>query len=384
MRESNRLNGLSAKSLGPGKHHDGRGLYLVKTAAERGKWILRLTIYGRRREMGLGPYPTISLQDARRKAEEARYAVLHDRDPIAERQNDTQHNRYLLQDVAELTLEARKAELKEDGKAGRWMSPLDLHVLPKLGRTPIAKLTQNDIAAVLRPIWHTKTETARKALNRLNLTLKHGAAMGLDVDIQAVTKARALLGTSKHTPKHVPAMAWQDVPEFYASLNDGSICHLALRLLILTGVRSKPLRHAHIDQIDEDVWTIPEDLMKGAEGKVSAFRVPLSKPAQKIAEEALQHSRDGHLFPSVRKGVISDATMAQLMKRRGLAARPHGFRSSLRTWLAEETNAPFEVSETILAHNVMNKVQRAYQRSDYLELRAELMGEWANYVVSKV
>jgi integrase len=96
----------------------------------------------------------------------------------------------------------------------------------------------------------------------------------------------------------------------------------------------------------------------------------------------LPFQRNGFLFPSVRQGVISDATMSRMMERRGLTERPHGFRTSLRVRLAEATDAPHELAETVLSHSVGNSVTRAYQRSDYLELRRALMEKWAEHVTS--
>jgi integrase len=142
------------------------------------------------------------------------------------------------------------------------------------------------------------------------------------------------------------------VPAFYATLCDGTVTHLALRLLILTGVRSGPLRFIREDQIDGDVWTIPGEAMKGRKGATADFRVPLSTEALAVIEEARRQARDGYLFPSIRKGVISDMTMAMLMQRTGMEARPHGFRSSLRDWIAEATETPHEVAETALGHMV--------------------------------
>ena len=120
--------------------------------------------------------------------------------------------------------------MKGDGMAGLWLSPLTLHVLPKLGRVPVTELDQRDIRDTLAPIWHTKADTARKAMNRLSIVLRHAAALGLDVDLQATEKARALLGKSRHQPKNIPAMDWRDVPDFYASLKEPTLAHLALRL----------------------------------------------------------------------------------------------------------------------------------------------------------
>lgn len=220
-------------------------------------------------------------------------------------------NLHLLKDIALDAFESRKAELKGDGKAGRWFSPLEIHVLPKLGKVPIADIDQVDIRDCLAPIWHVKAATSEKALGCLSICLQHAAALGLQVDLQAPAKARALLGRSRHRVENIPAMPWAKVPAFYASLNDGTVTHLALRLLILTGVRSGPLRFLHESQLDGDVWTVPAEAMKGRRDATEAFRVPLTPEALEVIEAAKPHTRDGFLFPSVRKGVISDATMSR-------------------------------------------------------------------------
>ena len=152
---------------------------------------------------------------------------------------------------------------------------------------------------------------------------------------------------------------------------------MCIRDSILTGLRSRPIRFARLDEIDGDVWTVPADNMKARVGKAQDFRVPLSEEAQRVIQLSLPYGRDGFLFPSARRGVISDATMARHMERKGLQARPHGFRSSLRTWLAEKTNAPHEVAEAVLAHITDNKVVRTYRQTDYLDQRRVLLERWA-------
>ena len=387
VRTRNRLTASQVRAATQGKYADGGGLWLHKRDDGGGQWFLRVTVHGRRREMGLGSLAEVSLKEAREAAEKQRSLVRQGVDPIRERQRQRREairNLHSLRDIALDAFESRKAELKDDGRAGRWLSPLEHHILPKLGGVPVAEITQIDIRDVLRPIWHEKADTARKALNRLSICLKHAAALGLDVDLQAPTKAQALLGKRNHTATHIPALPWQDVPTFYASLSDGSVTQMALRLLILTAVRSGPLRLLRLEHIDGNVWTIPGALMKGRKGATLDFRVPLSRAAQATIDAAKPFARDGFLFPSVRKGVISDATMARLMERRQMAARPHGFRSSFRDWVAETTNTPFEVAETCLQHSVGGSVERAYRRSDFLEQRREVMDQWAAFVTSKV
>lgn len=376
------LTAITVKSCPPGKHADGGGLWLHKREDGGAQWFLRVTVHGKRREMGLGSLQSISLKEAREAAEKWRAVVREGKDPIKERERLARaaaRSSNILRAVAEDSFESRKAELKGDGKAGRWFSPLELHVLPKLGKTPIEEIDQRDIKNVLAPIWHTKAEKAQKAMNRLNIVFRHAAALGLNVDLQATEKAKALLGKTRHVPKNIPAMHWRDVPDFYASLAEPTVTHLALRLLILTGLRSKPIRFARLDEMECDVWTVPAENMKSRKGAAKEFRVPLSDEALSVIELAKPHARDGYLFPSIRKGVISDATMARLMERRGLEARPHGFRSSLRTWLSEATDAPHEVAETVMAHVAGSTVERAYRRTDFLEQRRVLLARWAKF-----
>lgn len=351
-RLSNRLTALALRALPVGKHLDGGGLYLIKSDTEGGRWMLRYRQFGRRRDMGLGGWPAVGLAEARRRSDAARQQVRNGEDPIAARQSTRRAHLVLLRDVAKDCFEARKSDLRGDGMAGRWFSPLELHILPKLGSTPVTQISQVAIKDALQSLWREKPVTAAKALERLGIVLKHAAAMGLDTDLQATAKARLLLGKPRHQVQHIPAMPWAEVPAFYASLSEHSPTHLALKLLILTGVRSAPLRHARENQIDftNRVWTVPAEIMKGRVGSTSEFRVPLSIEAISVIETARELTSGGGFLFSNGTGAVSDMTLSMYMKRRRLDARPHGFRTSLRVWLAEQTDASREVAETILAH----------------------------------
>ncbi|UNF37699.1 integrase arm-type DNA-binding domain-containing protein [Bartonella krasnovii] len=383
----NRLNARAVATLGAGKYNDGAGLLLHKRKDGGAQWLYRYTIHGRRREMGLGALRNVSLKKARELANQWR-SVLHEgRDPIKERDKQKREaisNLHYLKDIALDAFESRKAELKDDGKAGDWFLPLRLYILPKLGCLPVSEITQTEIRNILTPIWHSKAATAEKALNRLNICLKHAAALGLDVDLQVTTKARALLGKQLHKTQNIPAMDWKDVPAFYQTLSKTiTMTHLALRLLILTGVRTRPLRYIHKDQIDGDIWTIPAENMKGKRDATTEFRVPLSTEALEILKQARLLSRNDFFFSATGRGPLGENCMSQYMQQIGLEARPHGFRSSLRNWLAETTDAPYEVAETILSHTVGGKVERAYRRTDYLEQRRVYMDKWAAYVTGQ-
>ncbi|MBR1209466.1 site-specific integrase [Bradyrhizobium sp. JYMT SZCCT0180] len=386
-----KLSAVMVRQAPAGKYGDGGGLWLCKGSKDAGSWVLRVAVHGRLRHMGLGSISDVGLKEARDAAEKWRATVRAGNDPIKVRERakrEAARNLHMLKDVADDFFEGYKARLKGDGTAGRWFSPLTLHVLPRLGKVPVANLDQVDIRDTLRPLRDTKPETMRKALNRLNLVVRHAAALGLDVDTRIIDKARALIGSGNSKAGKIPAMAWQDVPAFYASLNDGSVTHLALRLLILTGVRSAPLRFIREDQITRekidgheiDIWTVPAEAMKGRKGQTEAFRVPLSAEAMNVIEQAKRLARGGYLFPNVTgKGVASDMTLSMFMRRAKLEARPHGFRSSLRDWLAEATDAPHEVAETILQHVAGSKVTRAYRRTDFIEQRRALMERWADH-----
>lgn len=202
-----KLSSAKVRTAPPGKYSDGGGLWLVKRVDGGAQWVLRLTVHGRRREMGIGSLQAVTLKEARVAAEKWRAVVRDGKDPIKERDRQKRlaaRGDHTLTSVAVEAFEARKAQLKGDGKAGRWFSPLELHVLPKIGKVPVEEVDQQDIKNTLAPIWHEKAETARKAMNRLNIALGHAAAMGLNVDLQATTKAKALLGKTRHKPKNIP------------------------------------------------------------------------------------------------------------------------------------------------------------------------------------
>ena len=374
----NALNQLKAKNLDAGKYADGQGLWLIKRSKLAGKWQLRLSVNGKRREMGLGRWPDVSIAEAREQAAKARKTLREGLDPIAERQKD----KYVPPSVTvtqaiESCFEARKNDLKGGGKAGRWMSPLLHHIQPKLGKLPIVDIEQHRLKITLEPIWNTKPVTAARALSRFNLVLKHAIAMGLEVDLLAPTKARVLLGAQKHKVEHIPALSYRETPAFYSWLcsKQGSSA-LALRFLMLTAARTSEVRLASFEEIEGYIWTIPAERTKT--GK--EHRVPLTKEAIRIVETARAQTNGQHLFTSKSGKPLSDMAMAMLMRKNEYTARPHGFRASFRTWVEEQTETPFEVKEAALGHMVDTGVIGAYQRSDRLEKRRILMDKWSSYL----
>jgi integrase len=378
MTTSNVLTQMKARSLGPGKHFDGQGLMLVKSHKDAGKWMLRLVIEGKRREMGMGRWPDVSIAEARESAARARKTLRTGTDPVAERQKTMRKaQRMSVADAVQGCFEARQAQLKGNGKAGRWLSPLKTHVLPRIGTMAIEDIDQHELKRILEPIWHTKPDTARKAMNRINLTLRHAAALDLDVDLQAVMKAQALLGKRRHNVQHIPSLPYAEAPTFYRHL-----CNLtfpsafALRFLMLTVARTSEVRLATNSEIVGDVWTIPAERTKtGCEHKV-----PLTEEVLRVIDALPAVAGSPFLFTTDNGKPLSDMAMSSLMKREEMTARPHGFRSTFRTWAEERTDASFEVKETVLGHRVGNEVERAYQRSDLLAKRHVLLQTWTTYL----
>lgn len=375
----NTLNQMKAKNLSAGKYADGHGLWLVKRSKTAGKWVQRLSVHGRRREMGLGPWPEVSIAEARARAEGARKMLRDGTDPIIEREKAKASARKItVAEAIDGCFKARQAELKNDGEAGRWMSPLNVHVIPKIGRYPIEDVNQHILKELLGPIWHDKPEAAAKALNRVNLTLKHAAALGLDVDLQATMKARALLGKQRHEVTHIPSMPYTEAPAFYQWLKTKpGMAPLALCFLILTVARTSEVRFARFDEIEGDVWTLSAQRTKS--GK--PHRIPLTDEAVQVVQTARKTTDGDHLFTAHRGKPLSDAAMSTFMKREGYEDRPHGFRATFRTWAEEVADAPHEVKEACLGHNVDDSVVRAYQRSDRLELRRQLLEKWTKNLI---
>ena len=376
----NVLNQMKAKNLGRGKYSDGQGLWLVKRDKDAGKWILRVVIGGKRREMGLGRWPDVSIAEARERAATARRTQRDGADPIQERAKSTRVvTRLTLKEAIDGCYKAKQAELKNDGTAGRWMSPLSSLIIPKLGTMPVEDIDQHALVETLGPIWHDKPEAARKALNRVNLTLKHAVALGLNVDLQAPMKAKALMGKQRHVVTHIPSMPYHNAPAFYKWLKtQDAVSALALRFLMLTVARTSEVRLATFDEIDGDVWTLtPNRTKTGRE-----HRVPLTDEALAVVGRCRELSPNEYLFPALKEKPISDMAMSTFMKREGYDVRPHGFRATFRTWSEEQTDTSFEVKEAVLGHVVDTGVVGAYQRSDRLEKRKKILTEWGELLIS--
>ena len=390
----NQLSLLQVKHLtAPGSYTDGGGLMLKVHESGGRQWLLRLTIDGKRRNMGLGGYPAVGLARARRLAQEMRAAVKEGRDPIAERKAIAAERAAApppptiptFADVANTVIELRAPTWTSERHATQWREALRIHALPTLGDKQIDAITTADVLSVLAPIWHEKAETATRLRQRMATIFGYAVAVGWRADNPANGDIRAALPRRPRRKRHHPALPYAEVPAALAAVEASpsrEVTKLAFIFLVLTAARAGEVRGATWDEIDLDAatWTVPSSRMKARR----EHRLPLSRQALAVLDRARAlGSGEGLTFPSNRRnsGELSNMAFSMAMRRCGLDAVPHGFRSSFRDWTLEQTATPWAVAEAALAHVLGDSVASAYARSDLFERRRQLMQEWADFAL---
>lgn len=386
----------------PGLYADGQGLYLQITPAGVKSWTFRYVSpngpqKGKRRDMGLGPIKLLGLAAARDKVRELRAQVRDGIDPLEEHkvQQATQ-----TPTVAQVQEEAPKGTtFKECGDAyvkamrpgwknakhaDQWISTLETYAYPILGELPVDSIDINLVLKVLEPIWIGKTETASRLRGRIEAILDYARVRGYRTgENPARWKGHLdhILPATGDVAKvqHHPSLPYTQMPEFWPKLQaqDG-LSARALELCILTATRTADVLGARWSEFDLDnrVWEIPGLRMKAG----ADHRIPLSGPAQALLRKLAAIRRGDYVFPGQQANrPLSSMAMAMVLRRMKLDVTPHGFRSTFRTWIAEQTNFPHEVAEAALAHTQGDKVVAAYQRGDLFAKRAKLMEEWAAF-----
>ena len=379
-----RLTATRIRSLKtPGMHGDGGGLYLKVSRAGARSWIQRVTVAGRRRDLGLGRFPDVGLAQAREAAARNRSLIASGGDPLAEKRRAAIPT---FREAAQRTFEANKPRWRNGKHTATWWQSLERHAFPILGDMPVDQIGREDVLQVLTPIWGVRMETARRVRQRIRAILKWSMAHG---HIDHNVAGEAIDGALPPMPKvknHLRALPYAEVGELIEAVQQSQASLAAkwcLEFLILTTTRSGEARGARWSEIDLDaaMWVIPGERMKSH----AEHRVPLSSRALAILEEARTiDDGSGLVFPSpTRPGKpMSDMTLTALLRRLKVADRAtvHGFRSAFRDWSAECTHAPHAVMELSLAHAVGNAVEAAYARSDLFERRRSLMDQWAAYL----
>ena len=374
-----------------GFYADGGGLYLQVSPSGSKSWVYRFTLDKRKRDMGLGPYPLISLAEARLEAEKCRRLRYEGVDPIELRREERQQSRIAavkavtFKHCAEQYVRLNSPGWRNPRQAKQWASSLEAYVFPVFGDLPVETIDIGMVLKALEPIWHTKAETASRVRGRIESVLDWARAReyrdgenparwkgNLDKILPARSKVAKVV--------HHPAMPYMEVPDFLANLRKReSMSALGLQLVILTACRTGEIIKAEWDEIDFDkrLWTVPATHMKS--GRV--HRVPLSAPAMTILKDLKEHSRNSFVLPGNSiKGGASNMIFLTFLKRLGRSdITPHGFRSSFRDWCAEKTSYHGEVAEMALSHAVGDRVEAAYRRGDMFEKRRQLMDDWAAY-----
>jgi integrase len=387
------------KAKGPAVLHDGGGLYLRVSGTGAKSWVFRFQLDGKRRDMGLGPYPDISLAEAREKAMAHRRQRHDGTDPLEARRARRQAERaavakgWTFREVAEEFIGRNEAGWRNKKHRQQWRNTLATYVYPTLGDLSVAALDTGLVVQVLDPIWATKPETACRVRGRIEAVLDAATVRGFRQgpnpaqwkgNLAHILPARAKV----RKVEHHAALPFDATPEFLTDLRGrAGMAARALEFAILTAARTGEalgMRWREVD-LDAKVWTIPGARMKAGR----EHRVPLSDAALAVLDKVLPLAltKDGKpdtsapVFPGPRRALpMSNMTMLMLlrrMKRGDLTA--HGFRSTFSDWAAERTAYPREVVEMALAHTIENRVEAAYRRGDLFEKRRQLMADWARF-----
>jgi integrase len=384
------LNRLSAQFCArirqSGKYADGGNLYLIVNGVHSKSWAFLYSLGGRRREVGLGGLRSVSLARARELAALARSDVGEGRDPKARR---GRRHVVTFGEAADQLLEDISPTWTSAKHRRQWQRSLAVEAAA-LRSAPVDAITTDMVLAALQPQWLSHPVSAARLRLRIEKVLDYAKARGWRSSSENPARWRGhlqfLLARVPRARPHHAALAYRDIPEFWAQLvavdTGGS---RALRFLILTAARAGEALGARWQEIDLDaaVWEVPAGRMKGRR----AHRVPLSEPALVILRELFDLRTGAYVFPSPHRHgqPIGGSVLVHVLRRPPLSLRitVHGFRSSFRDWCGDCTSYSREVAEAALAHTVGNQVERAYRRGDSFDQRRQLMDSWSAYVTGE-
>ena len=380
-----RLTVKTVEAAEPGRYSDGGGLGLMLLVKDTGSrfWVQRLTIRGRRHDIGLGSFPLVGLAAARDQALENKRAAQRGEDPLADKRRAKVEfaKRKTFAEAAQLACDELASGWKSQKEPKAFMSSLKTHIVPHFGLMDVGEVTSAEIRRAVLKCRKKAPNLATKVQHRVLTVFKFAVAEGLRADNPATAEALALPKAEKYT-KNNRALPYSEVTRAMETVKASAAwasTKLALEFAVLTATRSGEVRGARWDEIDlaTATWIIPSVRMKmGREHKV-----PLSSAAVAVLHQAdAQRDGGGLVFPSVMGRELSDSTLSKLLRELGVASTVHGFRASFRTWAQEQTNVPEEVAEAALAHVKGDKTVAAYARSNLLDKRRGLMNAWAAYL----
>lgn len=392
----------------PGDYLDGRGLYLQVRNETSKSWLLKFSLRKRAREMGLGSAFDFSLADAREKRDALRKLVKQGIDPIEQRKAEEAEQArerakaITFKDACARYIAANRAGWKNVKHAGQWEATLKTYAYPVIGALPVQSIDTTLVMKVLDPIWSTKSETASRVRGRIETVIDTAKARG---EYQGENPARWKGHLETLLPKRSkvrkvrnhPALAYGELPAFLKDLRGREgIAAAALEFQVLTVVRPGNVLAARWSEIDRagKVWTIPAEQMKGEKGAEKEHKVALSDAALAVLDRMEKIKNGGEfIFYSPGSGrPLSDAATGAVIDRMSETRLwldpsskrrivPHGFRSTFRDWAAERGYAD-PVAEAVLAHAVPDAVIAAYKRTTFVEMRKNMLMDWATYAGS--
>ncbi|MEM9739130.1 MAG: integrase arm-type DNA-binding domain-containing protein [Pseudomonadota bacterium] len=386
-------NKLTVRAVGslntPGMHSDGGGLYLKVLGSGARSWIFRYRRAGRRRDMGLGPWPTVSLKDARIMAQEASALLMTGADPILKRNaklTDEAAKRWTFGAYADDYVASLEGSYKSEKHFKQWKRSVE-ELAASLRSIPLAEVTNEDVLACLKTHWKVRHATARRLRGRLERIFDAARAQGL---YRGENPARwkghleSLLPVMpKSARRRHAAMDYQDAPDFMVRLKKRtSLSARLLEFVVLTGTRTSEGRLAEWNEFDFDAaeWRIPMLRMKGSEEHI----VPLSPQAIDLLERIREYQINQFVFPGRKPNQpLSHGACLRVLRQLGETDTTHGFRSTFRDFAGDKTETPREIAEAALSHKVGNDVEQAYRRKTALERRRVLMCQWADFLLPR-
>ena len=369
-----------------------QGLNLQIKKAGGKYWTFRYQYQGKRHDLGLGTYPTISLKEARSRAINARNKINQGQKPDAAwrpkpavTQTNVQDVRPVFSEFAKVCIDSKKAEWRNEKHGAQWYSTIKQYADPVIGHKQLDEIDTDDILKILNPIWHTKTVTASRLRGRIEWVLASATTRKLRSGMNPATW-RGHLETILPKPnkikneQHHKALPYAELPAFIAKLKEmDGIAALALEFLILNANRTSEVIEGMRNELNSnEVWVIPKNRMKANR----EHRVPLGKRSLEILAISTSLDPDSDYLFSTNGKPLSNMAMSMLLRRMGYDITVHGFRSCFRDWVAEETIHSPEVAEKALAHAITNKVESAYRRGDLLEHRRRLMADWGSFCIN--
>ena len=360
---------IDRRGLVPGRYNDDlcKTLRLHVSHRRSASWIQRLTIDGKRRDIGLGGAECVSLSEARMLATAKRIAARRG-EPVETKRSAAQAPTF---GMAAAECERLNKNTWADSSLRSWRVTMTRYLLPALETAKLVNLTRERVVEVLNSI--SRDAESKKARMRCRMALSVALSRGW-VAVNVADGIDQALRKTNGTTKHHAAMPHAECGAFLRGLPESTTAD-ALRFLVLTGARSAEVREMTWDEVDLDeaVWTVPARRMKAKR----EHSVPLSLAAVEILRR--QRTTKGLVFLSPMTGRrLSSMAWAKMLPS---GCTPHGYRSTLRDWVSEKTDHPREVIEAALAHkNGSNATEAAYFRTTLLERRRRLMDDWAGYV----